>query len=52
MINIEKKFESKLGFEPQISSFTHWHSTIESLRHRYLLRIKPSSYTSTQTLRM
>ena len=30
----------KLGFEPQISSFTYWHPTIEQLRHRYQFRIR------------
>ena len=28
----EKKIVSKLGFEPQISSFKYWRSTIEPLR--------------------
>ena len=42
------KSSVKLGFEPQISSFTHWCPTIGPLRHRHQLRIKPSSHTSTQ----
>ena len=43
-----EKFVSKQGFKPQITSFTHWRSTTESLRQSYQLRIKPFSYTSTQ----
>ena len=42
---------SKLAFEPYIYSFTYWRSTTEPLRHRYQLRIKPSSHTSTQDSR-
>ena len=45
---LREKFVSKLGFEHQISSFTHWCPTIGPLIHRYQLRIKPSSHTSTQ----
>ena len=45
---LREKIVSKLGFEPEISSFTHWSLTIGSLRYRYQLRNKPSSQTSTQ----
>ena len=45
---MREEFVSKLGFEPQISNFTHCISIIEPLRHRYQLRIKTSSHTSTQ----
>ena len=30
-INIERKFVSKLGFKPHISSFTHWYSAIDQV---------------------
>ena len=40
MTNIERKFVSKLGFEPQISGFTH--GCLNQLDHR-------DTYTNSET---
>ena len=36
---LREKFVSKLGFEPQISSFTHWRSTIQPLETHIIIII-------------